>query len=34
MATFKSNKGEFTDDQIRKYIGENFNADPNKFMPR
>lgn len=32
MATFKSNKGEFTDDQIRKYVQDNFNADTYKYL--
>ena len=32
MATFKSNKGEFTDDQIREYIRDNFNEDTYKYL--
>lgn len=32
MATFKSAKGDLTDDQIRKYVNENFNADTYKYL--
>lgn len=32
MATFKSAKGDLTDDQIRDYIRDNFNADTYKYL--
>lgn len=32
MATFRSNKGEFTDDQIRQYVADNFNKDTYAYL--